>query len=179
MKTALFTNFTDKEFIGHWDGKPRPYPPGKSEYMPDYIAKHFAKHLTNQALINLGQEQKVSPRKPEDVPEFMELFNKAYIPDETADEIGSKKDDLDTLIGAANKNREMRDEQANEEVKEAAEGTQNPNEPQIVSSPDFQEDDSEESFGDKPVETNQTKNKDSKLETEKAPEAPQPEQSDK
>ena len=146
MKTALFTNFTDYEFIGYWDGKPKKFAPGQSIWMPDYLAKHFAKHLSNRELLRLDKngnpiykdgEKMTSPKNPEQVPLFMELFNKAYTPDET-EEMGSAKDDVDTLIASANKNRESKKST-----------TQNPNEPQIISSPDDEEDDS---FEGKPQE---------------------------
>ena len=106
--------------------------------MPDYLAKHFAKHLSNRELLRLDKngnpiykdgEKMTSPKNPEQVPLFMELFNKAYTPDET-EEMGSAKDDVDTLIASANKNRESKKST-----------TQNPNEPQIISSPDDEEDD--------------------------------------
>ena len=106
MSTALFTNFSSEEFIGHWDGKPRKFAPGESLYMPDYLAKHFAKHLTNRELIKIGKERSTSPKFPDQVPEFMELFNKAFTPDEVHEKPKGKKDDVDTLIAVANKNRQ-------------------------------------------------------------------------
>lgn len=130
MKTALFTNFTDREFVGWWDGKARKFAPGESKYMPDYLAAHFAKHLVNSELlrtdkngnlIHKGGDKMTSPKFPEQVPLFTELFNKACIHDET-DEFGDNKPDLDTLINVINKNRETNKE--------------NPNEAQIISSPD-------------------------------------------
>ena len=145
MKTALFTNFTDKEFIGYWDGKPKPFKPGESVYMPDYLARHFAKHLTNRELLRTDGngnllykdgEKMTSPKNPEDVPMFMELFNKAYTPDEL-EELGSEKDDVDTLIDVANKNRQER-------VKATAPEKQDPTQPQVVLPPDFDDEDSED-----------------------------------
>lgn len=106
MSTALFTNFSSEEFIGHWDGKPRKFAPGESLYMPDYLAQHFAKHLTNRELMKIGKERSTSPKFPDQVPEYMELFNKAYTPDEVHEKPKAKKDDVDTLIAVANKNRQ-------------------------------------------------------------------------
>jgi len=119
MKTAKFVNFTNEEFIGYWDGKAHKYPAGKSQYMPDYLAKHFAKHLTNRELLKTKEDGKTliytdgdiftSPKKPEEVPVFMELFNKAYIPQE--DEIvGDEKDNVSSLIDVQNKNIEEAEE---------------------------------------------------------------------
>ena len=146
MKTALFTNFSSEEFICAWDGKVRKFIPGQSIYLPDYLAHHFAKHLTNRELIKTGKERSTSPKFPDQEPHFMELFNKAYTPDES-NEFGEnneeKKDDLDTLINVTNKNRE---------TKSAVAGPQDPNEPQMIHSPDDDEDVDEESFENKPLD---------------------------
>ena len=135
MKTALFTNFTDKEFIGYWDGKARKFTPGESKYMPDYLAQHFARHLTNRVLIEKGLERATSPKFPEQIPEYMQIFNKAYIPD-TSEELGeNKKTELDIDIEVANKNKEIPQEKPLGRPKK-----QNPKEPQVVLPPDFEED---------------------------------------
>lgn len=152
MKTALFTNFTNEEFIGYWGGKPKKFNPGQSLYMPDYLARHFAKHLTNRELLKKGMERDTSPKVKtladgteviENV-NFMNLFNKAYTPDESDEYGDEQKQDVDTLIDVANKNREKK-----------SNSPQDPNEPQMVPNPDFDEEDGdEESFENKPVETN-------------------------
>ena len=154
MKTALFTNFTASEFTGYWDGKGKKFAPGQSLYMPDYLARHFAKHLANRELLRTDAagnlvhkdgDKMTSPKKPQDVPIFMELFNKAYTPDET-EELGDKKDDIDSLIGAANKNREKNLIQPAPAPSEK----QDPTQPQIVLPPEGDEDD-EETFEGKPL----------------------------
>lgn len=168
MKTALFTNFTDTEFVGYWDGKAKKFPPGSSVYMPDYLARHFAKHLTNRELLRTDEagnlvykdgDKMTSPKKPEDVPQFMELFNKAFMPDEM-DELGDKKDDIDTLISVANKNRGKTVESTNVATPSdnprasrppVPATEQDPNEPQYINGPEDDEDD-EESFEGKPKE---------------------------
>lgn len=86
MKVALFHNFTDKAFTGYWNGKAKTFQPGAQKYLPDYLAKHYAKHLTNQVLLDEGKETSTSPKFPDQVPEFMEIFNKAYIPQEGDDD---------------------------------------------------------------------------------------------
>lgn len=169
MKTAQFTNFTNQEFIGYWDGKAKTFPSGSSLYMPDYLAKHFAKHLTNQellrtkvdgSLVYAGGDKMTSPKRPEDVPMFMELFDKAYT-EGGVDELGDKQDDIDALIGAANKNREKKGGQPKKTVTpkatkqpKAKTGKQDPRKPQVVLPPDFNEDEDndEGSFGGKPIE---------------------------
>lgn len=79
MQTALFHNFSSKPFTGYWDGKPKTFKPGEKVYLPEYLAKHYAKHLTNQILIEQGKERSTSPKFPEQVPDFINLFNKACI----------------------------------------------------------------------------------------------------
>ena len=145
MKTALFTNFSEEEFVGSYDGKIKKFAPGQSLYMPDYLAKHFAKHLTNRELIKKGHERSTSPKFPDQELKFMELFNRAYTPDETkneSDDLINKKDSVDTAIEVANRNRKT------------GIGKQDPTQPQVVISPDFKDEgnDDESSFENKPVE---------------------------
>ncbi len=164
MQSALFTNFTKEEFTGYWNGKGKTFEPGQSMWMPDYLAKHFAKHLTNRELVRTdkrgravykGGENMTSPKKPEDVPIFMKLFNKAYTPDDEED-IGSKDDDVDALISSANKNRAGESpkktvppkppaspEKTNTkaEVKDKKVDKQDPTQPQIITPPDFDKED--------------------------------------
>ena len=170
MKTALFTNFTDQEFTGYWDGKGKKFAPGQSLYMPDYLADHFAKHLVNRellrtsadgTLIHKDGDKMTSPKKPNEVPMFMDLYNKAYTPDET-EELGSEKDSIDALIGAVNKNREkakservsVPDVQSNPRanaVSSEKSEKQDPTQPQVIIPPDFNEDDDDEASFEKPV----------------------------
>jgi len=82
----LFHNFTDKSFTGYWNGKAYTFKPGVKKYYSRLIARHFAKHLTNQVLTATGQERMTSPKKPDEVPAFMEIFHKAFISEEVADE---------------------------------------------------------------------------------------------
>ncbi len=113
MKTAQFTNWTNEDFVGFWDGKPRKIGAGESLSMPDYLAKHFAKHLTNRELLRTDAkgelvykngDKMTSPKFPEQVQLFTELFNKACSVEES-ESIGEKKDDIDTLIEVANRNK--------------------------------------------------------------------------
>jgi len=86
MKQALFYNFTDKEFIGYWDGKAKKFAPGAKQYMEDWRAKHYAKHLANSVLIANGKENSTSPKFPEQMPEFLNLFNQACIVEKDQEE---------------------------------------------------------------------------------------------
>lgn len=140
-KTALFTNFTSKKFTGYWDGKAKPFQPGDFLYMPDYLARHYAKHLTNRELLSTDKDgnliykngdKMTSPKRQSDVPMFMELFNKAYTPDTTeADEEKTNKEDVDSIIDSENKNRKNDVEENKTEDKKSEEGEfeNQPNEP--------------------------------------------------
>lgn len=86
MKQALFFNFTDKPFTGYWDGKAKTFAPGAKQYMEEWRARHYAKHLTNKVLLEQGKENSTSPKFPEQVPDFMEIFNKACIIEKDQDE---------------------------------------------------------------------------------------------
>ena len=111
--TAKFVNFTEEEFTGYWDGKPHVYPAGASEFMPDYLAKHFAKHLVNRELLRVNKDgtllykdgdKMTSPKEPKDVPLFMKFFKKACIEEEEEDK-EQETTALDTIIDSDNKNR--------------------------------------------------------------------------
>lgn len=145
MKTALFTNFSTTPFTGYWNGRGKTFAPGQSSYMPDYLAAHFAKHLTNRELLAKGLERSTSPKKPEEVSEFMELFNQAYTPDTTDEDMIQAEDGIDAQIAIANKNRQQAgDAKASMpiSVPDPKPPVQNPNEPQMISTPD----DDEEQF---------------------------------
>ena len=85
-KKYIFHNFTDKDFTGYWNGKPYTFKPGVKRYYQKGIAEHFAKHLTNQILTESDKERYTSPKQPEQVPVFMEVFNKALLIEEVPDE---------------------------------------------------------------------------------------------
>ncbi len=101
MKIALFHNFTEETFVCSWDGKKHTFKPGQKKYMQEYLARHFAKHLTNQVLIENGKENYTSPKKPEEVPQFMEIFNKAFFMEKQEDE-----DETTNEVDVINKNKE-------------------------------------------------------------------------
>lgn len=81
MTNAFFHNFTDEAFTGFWNGKPKTFKPGDRTLMPAWLAEHFAKHLTNRELIKAGKEVYTSPKQPAQVPEFMAVFRKCFIPE--------------------------------------------------------------------------------------------------
>lgn len=97
MSNATFHNFTDRPFTGHWNGKAKTFAPGAKQLMPAFLAEHFAKYLTNDVLIREGKEIYTSPKKPLDVPQFMDLFNKAFIAEKRIE----GGNEIDDLIGSA------------------------------------------------------------------------------
>lgn len=85
MKVVTFVNFTTEEFLITWDGQPRRFKPGERARLPAGVAAVFAKHLANRELLKDNKENSTSPKNPEQVPQFMDLYNQAYI-DEGAEE---------------------------------------------------------------------------------------------
>lgn len=49
-RAVLFTNISDREFIGYWNSVPYRFKPKASHYMEAWKARHFAKHLIDQIL---------------------------------------------------------------------------------------------------------------------------------
>ena len=79
MRYATFTNFDTKKFVAFWNGKPYTFQPGESKkHINASVVATWAKHLANKILTRNNKETLCSPKKPEDVPKFMEQFNKAY-----------------------------------------------------------------------------------------------------
>jgi hypothetical protein len=85
MLKYTFYNFTEKSFEGFWNGRKYTFKPGVKKEYRRLIAIHFAKHLANKILTEEGKERAVSPKKPEEVPEFMAVFNKALLVEELPD----------------------------------------------------------------------------------------------
>lgn len=54
MKSLLFTNWTNEDFTHSWDGEPYTFLAGTSTLLPQYLAEHFAKHLTDRELQKKG-----------------------------------------------------------------------------------------------------------------------------
>lgn len=124
MKSAIFVNFTDEDFIGYWDGKPRMIKAGDKVALPDYLARHFAKHLTNRELLRINKdgspaypngEKMTSPKRPEDVPFFTNLFNRAYVENDNEVDEGSIDEQVEILNGNDNEIDEV--EEINDEPK--------------------------------------------------------------
>ncbi|MBI3231847.1 MAG: hypothetical protein HYZ51_02075 [Candidatus Doudnabacteria bacterium] len=106
MKTVLFVNFSQEDFVGKWDKVTYPFAPGKSQYMEEWKAYHFAKHLVNRELLKKGYENDTSPKRPEDSPRFMELFKKAVL-DQGLPEMPASQIETELL----NKNSDVKEEE--------------------------------------------------------------------
>lgn len=106
MKTAIFHNFTKEPFVGYWDGKKRTFAPGAQKLLPAYLAEHYATHLTNKVLIERGDITSTSPKKPDQVPKFMELFEKACQFQEDDDE--EENDDVEMPIQNVRQDKKVR-----------------------------------------------------------------------
>ena len=50
VKSVLFKNFTNEEFVCSWDGVPYRFAAGKEMYVEDWKATHFAKHLVDRVM---------------------------------------------------------------------------------------------------------------------------------
>ena len=140
MKQALFFNFTNKPFIGYWDGKPTTFKAGEKKYMEEWRARHFAKHLTNKVLLEQGKENSTSPKFPEQVPDFFNLFNKACIVEEDQNE---NQDESDLI----NKQHEPSSNLPGKSAKVPT--IVDDKEPQIIKGPDDDEDENFEGLNEK------------------------------
>ncbi len=135
-RQALFYNFTDKPFTGYWDGKAKVFAPGAKQYMEEWRARHYAKHLTNKVLLEQGKENSTSPKFPKQVPDFMDIFNQACIVEEDQPENLDASDLIqkqheDTKAPKSDKVPTLVDKE----------------EPQVITSPDDDEDEEEEFEG--------------------------------
>ena len=138
MANATFHNFDVKPFTGYWDGKPKTFKAGERVYMQAFLAEHFAKHLTNRYLIENGQEVYTSPKNPGQVPQFMDVFKKAFIPDAVTVKTGevdiSPEPSMDIVV---EKPKKIDQGPAAALAAEKGPGT----EPQIITPPDEGADD--------------------------------------
>lgn len=145
-QNATFHNFTSEPFTGYWNGKPKTFRPGEQVHMSAPLAEHFAKHLTNKVLMGMGgiNETYTSPKNPAQVPVFMDIFRKAFIPDGKQVEEGS----VDDIIAASvqpSMDVEIKKPEVIDQGPAAALAAEGPgDEPQIISTPD--EGDDESSF---------------------------------
>jgi len=154
MTNAFFTNFTDEDFVGYWDGKGKKFKAGTQVYMPSQLAKHFARHLVNRELLKTDKngnlihpegEKYTSPKRPEDIPLYMELFEKAYQQDEDEENEGFNTDtnNIEEMISSASQTKEVVDKQEKKK-------NQDPEEEVDLTPQDDDGDDTEEVFEGQP-----------------------------
>ncbi len=129
MKQALFFNFTNSPFTGYWDGKPKTFKPGEKQYMEEWRARHYAKHLTNKVLLEQGKENSTSPKFPDQVPDFINLFNQACIVEEDQAESQDESDLINKQHNEATMN-----------IPAKVPTVVDNKEPQIINSPDSDDD---------------------------------------
>lgn len=104
----VFTNFSEEDFVGKWDGKKFPaIKPGKSMMLESYIAEHFAKHLIDR---ELNKKDIMTNNVVE-----REKLHKLCIED--TDDFHESKEIVETVI--LNKNRGVNEENLNEGNKNA------------------------------------------------------------
>lgn len=133
---ALFFNFTNKPFTGYWNGKPKTFKAGSKQYMEAWRARHYAKHLTNQVLLEKGLENYTSPKFPEQVPQFMDIFNKACIIEENQD---AEQDESDLINKQHEPSMNIPSKNDGKKVPTLVDDK----EPQIVTGPDDDDDEFE------------------------------------
>lgn len=51
MQSKIFHNWSDRQFKGTYNKEDYFFEPGQKMALPDYLANHFAKHLTNREMI--------------------------------------------------------------------------------------------------------------------------------
>lgn len=51
VTNVLFTNWTNEDFTYTWDKVPYTFKAGSSQYLPAYLAEHFASHLTDREML--------------------------------------------------------------------------------------------------------------------------------
>lgn len=86
----LFTNYTSEDFSWKWGGKTYTFKAGKSVYLEDFKARHFAKHLVDRELHKAGKQV--------DDPSRESLLAKCLTSEEASE---------DATTEVINKNKEM------------------------------------------------------------------------
>jgi hypothetical protein len=49
-----FLNIDSEDFIGYWDSKPYTIKAGETKFYPQFLAEHFAKHLSDKLMQERG-----------------------------------------------------------------------------------------------------------------------------
>lgn len=96
-RIVKFTNFSDEDFTWTWNKVPYTFRKGGVKFMETGIAHHFAKHLINRELLKRGRESDTSPKKPEENPFFMELYNQCIEPVADTGEMDATKSEQEII----------------------------------------------------------------------------------
>lgn len=73
-KSIYFYNFSDEDFVGVWNKEEMKIEAGESIHLPEYLAKHFAKHLVDRELIKSGKQVIDGTRQEVEAKCFAEVF---------------------------------------------------------------------------------------------------------
>lgn len=99
----LFRNWTNEDFSWAWNGERYDFPAKSARYLPEYLADHFAKHLTDREMHKAGQ--------PTDMPIRAEFLAKCMNEEETFQvqnaeiveaEIKNKEEDIAPIAVSSN-----------------------------------------------------------------------------
>lgn len=127
VRVVKFTNFSDEDFTHTWNKIPYTFKAGAVKFMEWGIARHFAKHLVNRELTKRGRDSDTSPKKPDENPYFMDLFNQCIGEVETdgspADQTKLEQDIIDRNMKAQLGIKDETPEVAPESVPEKAVAT--------------------------------------------------------
>lgn len=65
MEAIQFVNFSKTDFTWKYDGIPYTFKPGQTMFLEDFKAHHFAQHLVDRELDNLGLPTSNSTKRTE------------------------------------------------------------------------------------------------------------------
>ena len=97
-----FTNFSNEDFTWTLNKISYTFPAHSVKFMEIGVANHFAKHLVNRELLKRGRQNDTSPKKKEENPFFMELYNQCIEPvdshGEPMDETKARQEAIDMTM---------------------------------------------------------------------------------
>ncbi len=67
MEPLLFTNFSDEDFVGRYDGKDTKIKAGQAIYFEDHLVAHFGKHLCDREMRKMGKRIVDEPYKTQTI----------------------------------------------------------------------------------------------------------------
>jgi len=93
-----FTNIDEEDFIGKWGGEEYLIKKGETRSFPEFLVKHFAKHLVNKILLRKGVKNYLEPslRQPLEDKILGDVIIKAE-PQGTKSEAEEIKEEVETV----------------------------------------------------------------------------------